>query len=265
MDQSERFGGDGSVGARGRRRCGTGRHAAQDRARHRHLQRELELRRAVLHLSGANGANGVAGPQLQCPAGTASQRPAAGLPPALIVAGAPAGPWPCGWSGLAGGTQDRSFPWLPMKPYALASIEPPNTLTGDLWHVFWHEQLQIDNGDARALQRTRWTSSPSIRAIRAHDVATTTRPTCPKGRSRSTTRWPTIRSQRVRGFVPEPLLADLRADAAVAPALPTSTSTFVSCWDPATKTLTTRASRRCRCRKRRRPARGRAILRSTRP
>jgi acid phosphatase len=97
---------------------------------------------------GANGANGAGTSQLQCPAGGSSYAPMTGLPPALSVAGRPTGPWPCGWQGLSGGLQDPNIPMgLEMKPYDLRRYDPPTMLTGDLWHIFWHEQLQLDNGN----------------------------------------------------------------------------------------------------------------------
>jgi phospholipase C len=96
---------------------------------------------------GANGANGVGTSQLQCPAGGTSYAPMPNLPPALSVAGRPTGPWPCGWQGLSGGFQDPNIPMgMPMKPYDLTQYDTPLMLTGDMWHIFWHEQLQIDNG-----------------------------------------------------------------------------------------------------------------------
>ena len=33
-----------------------------------------------------------------------------------------------------------------MQPYDITKYDPPDTLTGDLWHIFWHQQVQIDNG-----------------------------------------------------------------------------------------------------------------------
>ena len=96
---------------------------------------------------GANVSKGVGTPQLQCPIGTTDYVPLTGLPPALIRSGQPTGPWPCGWQGLSGGVQDPRIPLgLPVKPYDLTVYVPPSTQTGDLWHIFWHEQLQIDNG-----------------------------------------------------------------------------------------------------------------------
>src|SRR5579872_880560 len=50
---------------------------------------------------GANGAKETT-PQVQCPIGGVAYVPMAGSPPALIVAGRPTGPWPCGWQGLSG-------------------------------------------------------------------------------------------------------------------------------------------------------------------
>jgi acid phosphatase len=73
----------------------------------------------------------------------------------------PLGPWPCGWvdaKGLfsvaaAGGSNpDPSFSstiasgGLPVQPYNLSGYDPIDSLTGDLWHIFWHEQMQIDTG-----------------------------------------------------------------------------------------------------------------------
>ena len=103
---------------------------------------------------GANGSRGTAGgPQLQCPlGGTADDAPLPGNPPALIVAGNPTGPWPCGWQGVsnpsdANWATDKNIPaGLSVGPFNLSYYDPPATKTGDLWHIFWHEQLQIDTG-----------------------------------------------------------------------------------------------------------------------
>ncbi|MGP6188894.1 MAG: phospholipase C [Vulcanimicrobiaceae bacterium] len=98
---------------------------------------------------GANGSGGATSvQQLQCPVGGASDTVAlSGAPPALIVAGNPTGPWPCGWQGLSGGATDTNVPvGSTIAPFSIDTYDPPTTKTGDLWHVFWHEQLQIDNG-----------------------------------------------------------------------------------------------------------------------
>ena len=83
------------------------------------------------------------------------------LPPLLGATGN-LGPWPCGpnWVGTgtvssyanAGGANpDPAYPagGLPAQIYNLAQYDPQNQngqLTGDITHVFWHNQLQIDNG-----------------------------------------------------------------------------------------------------------------------
>ncbi len=188
---------------------------------------------------GANGANGVAGPQLQCPVGTATNAPLPGNPPALIVAGAPAGPWPCGWSGLAGGTQDPFVPLgMPMKPYALASYEPPNTLTGDLWHVFWHEQLQIDTGtlepsNGHMDKFAEYSSNPGL-TMSYYDATN-----MPEGKiaQHYTMADDTFHSAFGGSFLNHFWLISAQTPQWRQP-LPTSnTTTFESYWDPATKTL----------------------------
>jgi phospholipase C len=104
------------------------------------------------NVNGARGAS--SGGQLQCPVGgTDDTVPLPGNPPALIVAGNPTGPWPCGWQGIsnpadANWMTDKNIPAaLAVQPFDLGKYDPPETKTGDLWHVFWHEQLQIDNGN----------------------------------------------------------------------------------------------------------------------
>jgi acid phosphatase len=99
----------------------------------------------------ADGARGKGTPQVQCPSGGNEYAPLTGMPPALILSGNPTGPWPCGWQGLSGGQQDPHIPLgMPVKPYNLTTFIPADALTGDLWHIFWHEQLQIDNGALEA-------------------------------------------------------------------------------------------------------------------
>ena len=169
---------------------------------------------------GANGDSSVGTPQLQCPTGTASYVPMTGLPPALIVAGRPTGPWPCGWQGLAGGVQDTNVPLgMPMKPYALTAYEPPTNLTGDLWHIFWHEQLQIDNGllepsAGRPMDKfAAYSSNPGL-SFSQYDASN-----MPEGKPRATLHdGGQLLPQRVRRIVPQPPILDLRLRTAVAAA-----------------------------------------------
>jgi phospholipase C len=80
----------------------------------------------------------------------------------LLGQAAPTGPWPCGWTdpngvvsatAAHGANPDPAFSsvyangaGLPVQPYNLSQYDAIDDLTGDLWHIFWHEQLQIDNG-----------------------------------------------------------------------------------------------------------------------
>jgi len=127
------------------------------------------------HYPGANGArSGSNDAQLQCPVGGSDDTvPLPGNPPALIVAGNPTGPWPCGWQGVsnpadASWVTDKNIPAaLPVGPFDLGKYDPPSTKTGDLWHVFWHEQLQIDNGNLEASNGamdkfTEYSSNPGL-------------------------------------------------------------------------------------------------------
>jgi phospholipase C len=82
------------------------------------------------------------------------------LPP-LLGATNNLGPWPCGGNWVSGGVSsyatagganpDPAYPagGMAASVFNLASFDPQNTtglLTGDITHVFWHNQLQIDNG-----------------------------------------------------------------------------------------------------------------------
>jgi phospholipase C len=73
------------------------------------------------------------------------------------------GPWPCDWvntngifsvAAAGGSAPDPMFNaafanggTLPTGGYPLANYDPPTILTGDVNHSFWHEQIQIDNGN----------------------------------------------------------------------------------------------------------------------
>jgi len=54
----------------------------------------------------------------------------------------------CAWNAnQAGTTVDTRIPvGLPVQPYNLAQYIAPSAISGDTLHRFWHEQLDIDNG-----------------------------------------------------------------------------------------------------------------------
>jgi phospholipase C len=74
----------------------------------------------------------------------------------------PKGPWPCDWTdangtfsvAAASGTNpDPAYSAIfanggsmPARPFDVGAFDPIDDLTGDIWHIFWHEQIQIDNG-----------------------------------------------------------------------------------------------------------------------
>lgn len=101
------------------------------------------------------GANGIANAtpatqrQVYCRNGTASYTPLATLPAAYLSAPSANG---CSWMADQTGTQvDTRIPGaLAVAPYDLASFIPTSALSGDIIHRFWHQQLQIDNGAVEA-------------------------------------------------------------------------------------------------------------------
>lgn len=123
------------------------------------------------HLPGANGS---VAPPRQFQYGivdppTKTCRPAPGwaimttvTQQPLFGQASPLGPWPCGWvdrngvvsAAAAGGANpDPAFSGtfangggMAVKPYLLSNFDAIEGLTGDLWHIFWHEQMQIDTG-----------------------------------------------------------------------------------------------------------------------
>jgi phospholipase C len=83
------------------------------------------------------------------------------MPPLLNATGN-LGPWPCGpnyvgagtvssYANAGGSNPDPAYPstGLAAQAFNLAQYDPQNqtnVLTGDITHVFWHNQIQIDNG-----------------------------------------------------------------------------------------------------------------------
>lgn len=104
---------------------------------------------------GTVGANGTCSNPSYVPMTSMSQQP-------LYGATANLNPWPCGWVGsngvfsvaAAGGSSPdpalsgvfANGGGLPVQSYDLNKYDSTGTLTGDITHVFWHQQMQIDNG-----------------------------------------------------------------------------------------------------------------------
>ena len=97
------------------------------------------------------GANGIANAtsstidQVYCNSGTTAYTALTALPAAYLSAPSANG---CSWSATQAGSEvDTRIPaGLPVQQYNLASYAPVSSLTGDIIHRFWHQQLQIDNG-----------------------------------------------------------------------------------------------------------------------
>jgi len=194
-------------------------------------EEKLELRRSLRVLSRRErqAAVRLAVRNCKCPmGGTADDAPLPGNPPALIVAGNPTGPWPCGWQGVsnpsdANWATDKNIPaGLSVGPFNLSYYDPPATKTGDLWHIFWHEQLQIDTGKIGTFERLdgqihRVFQQPGPRdelLSRRSDGRRPHRAPLYDGRQLPFT--------ALRRFVPQPSMADLRVHAVWNQPLPTS-------------------------------------------
>jgi acid phosphatase len=97
------------------------------------------------------GANGIANAtsatqnQVYCNNGTTAYTALTSLPHAYISPPSANG---CAWSATQSGTVvDTRIPaGLPVAQYNLAQYAPTSSLTGDILHRFWHQQLEIDNG-----------------------------------------------------------------------------------------------------------------------
>jgi phospholipase C len=69
-------------------------------------------------------------------------------------------------SGRLGAQLNHSLP-LPLIPYDFSDFIPPDSLTGDIVHRFYHEQLQIDNGALEAKNGdldkfVTWSDNPGL-------------------------------------------------------------------------------------------------------
>jgi acid phosphatase len=99
------------------------------------------------------GANGIANAtpatenQVYCKSGSTTYTPLTALPAAYTYVGAPSANG-CSWNASQAGAQvDARVPsGLAVAPYDLSAYIAPTSTTGDIIHRFWHQQLQIDNG-----------------------------------------------------------------------------------------------------------------------
>jgi phospholipase C len=101
------------------------------------------------HFPGANGlANATAATQTQmyCTNGTTTYTKLTALPAAYNPTVPSANG--CAWNANQSGTTvDSRVPvGLPVAPYDESKYIPTSSLSGDILHRFWHQQLQIDNG-----------------------------------------------------------------------------------------------------------------------
>jgi acid phosphatase len=99
------------------------------------------------------GANGIANAtpatrdQVYCAGASQGYTALARLPAAYTSVGAPSANG-CSWNAAQAGAEvDSRVPsGLAVEPYDLAPFIAPSAITGDIIHRFWHHQLQIDNG-----------------------------------------------------------------------------------------------------------------------
>jgi phospholipase C len=129
---------------------------------------------------------------------------------------------------------------LPVKPYDLAEYAPPSTLTGDIIHRFWHQELQIDNGvlepPASAAysgdKYVTWSDNQGL-VFSAYDATN-----LPEGQLAQQY---AIADNFYHSAYGGSYLNHQWLICACTPkwnqALPTSTTTALSSWDPATKSL----------------------------
>jgi len=166
----------------------------------------------------------------------------------------PSGPWPCGWvdrngvvsAAAASGTNpDPAFSavfanggGLPVAPYDLAPYDPADGLTGDLWHIFWHEQIQIDNGvlepaNGRMDKFVAYSGNPGL-VLSYYDATN-----LPEGRiaQRFTMADNFFHSAYGGSFLNHQWLICACTPRWNQPLPKSNTTTFESYWNPATKTL----------------------------
>jgi acid phosphatase len=192
-------------------------------------------------------ANGIANAtpatrsQVYCSFGATAYTPLTALPAAYTNVGAPSANG-CSWTASQAGTQiDTRVPaGGAVAPYELAPLVPVSSLTGDIIHRFWHQQLQIDNGvlespanGAYANDKyVTWSDNQGL-VFSQYDSTN-----LPEGQLAQKN---TLADNFYHSAYGGSYLNHQWLICACTPvwnqALPTSTTTALSAWDPATKTL----------------------------
>jgi len=191
------------------------------------------------------GANGIANAtsatqnQVYCNNGTTVYTALTALPNAFLSAPSANG---CSWSATQSGTViDTRIPaGLPVAQYNLAAYAPTSSLTGDIIHRFWHQQLQIDNGvletpanGAYSMDKFVTWSDNQGQVFSAYDSTN-----LPEG---LLAQQYTLADNFFHSAYGGSYLNHQWLVCACTPiwnqALPTSTTTALSSWDPATKSL----------------------------
>lgn len=193
------------------------------------------------------GANGSASTtaatlsQVYCANGSTTYTPLTALPAAYTNVGAPNANG-CSWTANQAKTEvDTRIPsGLAVAPFDLASFVPTSSTTGDIIHRFWHQQLQIDNGVLETPEKgaysmdkyVTWSDNQGL-VFSQYDATN-----LPEGQLAQKF---TLADNFFHSAYGGSYLNHQWLVCACSPvwnqALPTSTTTAVSAWDPATKTL----------------------------
>lgn len=191
---------------------------------------------------GANGiANATAATQNQvyCNAGSTAYTALQTLPSAYLSGPSANG---CSWNAAQTGTQvDARVPaGLPVKPFDLAAYVPTSSLSGDIIHRYWHHQLQIDNGVLEtpangAYSNDKYVTWSDNQGLVFSEYDSTN---LPEGQLAQQY---TLADNFFHSAYGGSYLNHQWLICACSPvwnqALPTSTTTALSSWDPATKSL----------------------------
>jgi acid phosphatase len=193
------------------------------------------------------GANGIANAspatetQVYCTAGSTTYTPLATLPAAYTNVGAPSANG-CSWSASQAGAQvDSRVPTgKAVAPFDLAPYIPTSATTGDIIHRFWHQQLQIDNGVLETPANgaysgdkyVTWSDNQGL-VFSQYDSTN-----LPEGQlAQKYTLADNFFHSAYGGSYLNHQWLICSCSPVWSQALPTSTTTALSSWDPATKTL----------------------------